>query len=74
MNSKLVSKSLFAAFALALSLLVSLPEPAQACLFWQCYGWCGQSFSDCTQFGLGDICAEEWASCVALCEAYYPMC
>ena len=70
MRARLVSRLLFSSLALALSLLGSLPEPAQAqCIPWRCYDSCDQGFSDCSGFGLGDICTEQWLECRAACDA-----
>jgi hypothetical protein len=70
MNHRLFSRLLFSALALALSLLVSLPAPAQASCRDRCYDSCNLSFSDCSGFGLGDICTEQWLSCWEVCSGY----
>lgn len=70
MKARLVPRFLFSVLALALPVLASLPEAARAqCIPWRCYDSCDQGFSDCSGFGLGDLCTENWISCRQACDA-----
>lgn len=71
MRKRLYPRLILSVVLLALAVLTSFPTTSEACVYkWGCYDSCNLSWSDCTQFGGGDMCFEDWQTCWAICESF----